>query len=119
MKEKIEFTTNNIFKALAGLLLITPGAILMILAIILIIPASYAFVLLKFYSWFLLPVFVGLPIITYYQALGLIFTANILKYKYTNSKKEKNDNFWSSFTNAILAPWVSLYLGYLLHNYFL
>lgn len=78
---------------------------------------SYGFVLFKFWYWFLLPVFVTLPQITYYQAIGImIFIGLFQKLKMEKHFKkdviDKEKGKYDVYT-ALLMPWATLVLGYL------
>lgn len=97
-----------------------------LLAIVLAIPFiilyssfSWAYVLLIFWSWFILPVFPQLPEITFYQALGLyLFTTFFKNHYYTpfNKKFEKeNVDNNIKYTVMFLGPWLTLLIGYFIH----
>lgn len=73
---------------------------------------AWGLVLHKFWGWFVLPVFTDLPDITFVEALGLMFVIGLFKgVMHQSIKKEYRD------TNAeyalLLAPWVSLFFGWL------
>lgn len=73
---------------------------------------AWGLVLHKFWGWFVLPVFTDLPEITFVQALGLMFVIHLFKgVMHQSIKKEYRD------VNAeyalLLAPWVSLFFGWL------
>lgn len=79
---------------------------------------SWGFVLFKFWYWFLIPVFITAPQVSYLQAVGLMFiltffksvsrTDLVIKDEYIDKKKKKITGFI-----VYLLPWISLGLGYL------
>ena len=73
---------------------------------------AWSLVLFKFWGWFVLPVFVTLPVLTFMQALGLMFVIGLFKAIPSQSiKKEfrEKHHHWA----ILLAPWISLFFGYL------
>ena len=82
---------------------------------------SWGLVLYKFWGWFVLPVFVELPALTFVQALGLMFVIGLFKNRHVGDsikdeyKKNKNESTWI----LILSPWVSLLFGWLAYVLFL
>lgn len=74
---------------------------------------SWGFVMFKFYNWFLLPVFVTLPTITFIQSIGvMMFIGLFCRYAGEGLKDDYKDKT-SQMTTAILAPWVTLFAGWL------
>lgn len=80
---------------------------------------SSGFLLLKFYGWFILPIFTSLPEINFLQAVGLnlvfyffnkISSSDVLIYLEFKEKYE-NENLFKYYW--ILYPWTVLFLGYL------
>lgn len=92
-------------------LLITIGGIIGIIFLILYTSLVWGFVCYKFWTWFILPVFVTLPNITFLQAVGISFFISLLK---TTSPKIKDEEFWNRFFVAIINPWMMLGLAYLM-----
>ena len=91
-------------------------ALLLFAGAILYFSFSWGFVLFKFWYWFLLPVFITLPHIEYYQAIGLLLFISLSKSssKADTMKKEFKDSE-KSISAAIvtfLAPWIVLCTGY-------
>jgi hypothetical protein len=64
---------------------------------------SWGFVLYKFYYWFLLPVFTSLPLIDFYQAVGLMLFISLFKVHITNIKTEKEGKT-KNIISAIVIP---------------
>ena len=83
---------------------------------------AWGLVLYKFWGWFMLPVFVTLPALTFVQALGLMFVIGLFKNTYTGDtnikdeyKKRKNTPTFS----LLLSPWVALFFGWLAYTIWL
>jgi hypothetical protein len=76
---------------------------------------SWGLVLYKFWGWFILPVFVTLPALTFVQALGLMFVVGLFKSNFTGEgladkyKKTKHQ----PMVMSILNPWITLLFGWL------
>jgi len=79
---------------------------------------AWGLVLFKFWAWFMLPVFVALPALTFVQALGLMFVIGLFKnHNVQTIKKEYLDNTLSNV--YLFMPWVTLGLGWLAYALFL
>jgi len=79
---------------------------------------TWAFILFKFWFWFCLPVFVGLPEITFVQAVGLMFVINLFKnHNAQKIKKEYVDK--KNKDMYVYMPWATLFLGWLMHLIFM
>lgn len=76
---------------------------------------AWGLVLYKFWGWFVIPVFVELPVISFVQALGLMFVIGLFKSNFTgeNLKDEYKKNKWNSTIVVLLYPWVAFFFGYL------
>ena len=76
---------------------------------------SWGLVLFKFWGWFVLPIFVTLPIITFVQAIGLVFVIGLFRSKYQgeNIRDEFLKSEWESAGLMLIKPWVILFLGWL------
>lgn len=66
---------------------------------------------LKFYTWFLLPVFTTLPIITFTQAIGISMFLSILKTSKDKSKDKDDVKYWAELC---IIPWIILLIGFIL-----
>ena len=75
----------------------------------------WGLVLFKFWGWFVLPVFVALPVLTFVQALGLMFVIGLFKSNFNgeNIKDEYKKNKYGSSLAILLMPWVALFFGWL------
>ena len=76
---------------------------------------SWGYVLFLMYHWFVLSAMPTLPHFTIIQMIGLSLTANVLiRHSSQHIKSEyKDDNmFW---TNAILSPWITLFITWAFH----
>lgn len=74
---------------------------------------SWGLVLYKFWYWFLLPVFPGLTEITFVQAIGLVFVVSLFHTVNTQIIKKEYKDETNSVVNGLLAPWLTLFLGWL------
>ena len=77
---------------------------------------SWGLVLFKFWGWFVLPVFIALPALTFIQALGLMFVIGLFKSIPTQSIKKEYREQHTSTLVLLLAPWVSLFFGWLAYS---
>ncbi len=79
---------------------------------------SWGLVLFKFWGWFVLPVFVALPALTFVQAIGLMFVIGLFKKQ--NSQIIKNEYKDEMFKNIYLyMPWITLGLGWVAYALFI
>lgn len=73
---------------------------------------AWSFVVLKLYTWFLLPVFVSLPEITYWEAMGIWVASSIVKgSKIIFIKDEYLKSKTEQYIIAVIAPWMVLLIG--------
>lgn len=75
---------------------------------------AWGFVCMKFYYWFILPVFTDLPRIDFYQAVGLfiffgLFRITTHQKKYIDGKEITEKTDWIM---GVVAPWVVLGAAY-------
>lgn len=95
-------------------------AILFVLAIILVVilydAMAWGWVFLKFYGWFVLPVMGFLPVITYWQAIGLMLFVSLFKNA-TSMVQLKEEYYENGKTErtiiGLLTPWLVLFFGWL------
>ena len=92
-------------------LLIILGSIFLVCGVLIYNIFSWGFVVYKFWSWFLMPIFPELIEITYLQAIGVIFVISLFKANGQFMKKEYIDET-SAYTSLFLSPWLLLILGY-------
>lgn len=79
---------------------------------------AWGLVLFKFWGWFVLPVFVALPALSFVQALGLMFVIGLFKNHNTQliKKEYKVDNMdWLMW----VMPWATLFFGWLAYVLFI
>lgn len=69
----------------------------------------WGFVCYKFWAWFVQPVFIELPSITYLQAIGLTFFVSIFKAEI----KKKEDGDKKNTIAILIFPWMTLLIGLL------
>ena len=79
---------------------------------------SWGLVMFKFYTWFILPVFITLPEITYLQAVGLALFATLLKTHVVDTIKDEYKDKNKAWIDMIY-PWMSLFLGWLIYVWFI
>ena len=97
------------------ILLIILGVIVLIGFVLLYSTFSWGLVLLKFWGWFLLPIFPMLPIITFWQALGLTFIISLFHSKNYTSIKDEFTEKTTSVVMMIIGPWITLLIGYIFY----
>lgn len=82
---------------------------------------AWGFVLFKFWSWFVLPVFTTAPHITLAQAMGLMLVISLfhknsyMKSSYNNIPV-KTDIKWGSW---VLSPWLTFFFGWVIYSLFI
>jgi len=92
-------------------------AILIIAGALIYTTLSWGLVVFKFWGWFLLPVFPAAPEITFIQAVGLMFLIGLTHQMDTQVvKKEYKDEFTAG-VGAIIAPWLTLVIGWIAYNW--
>jgi hypothetical protein len=92
-------------------------AILIIAGALIYTTLTWGLVVYKFWAWFLLPVFPNAPQITFIQAVGLMFLIGLTHQIDTQVvKKEYKDEFTAG-VGALIAPWLTLLIGWLAYSY--
>jgi hypothetical protein len=105
---------NLIAGAIVGLLFLIYSGVVITYTV-----SCSAYVVLKFWYWFLLPILPSLPHIVWVQALALSFVLQLFKNSHTSSiKKEYTDSGMSWFL-LIVGPWLTLLVGYIFKSIFL
>lgn len=74
---------------------------------------SWGLVLYKFWTWFILPVFITLPVITLVQAVGLVFFISLFKAQAVQVIKDEYLKKNYVLYGNLLTPWITLFIGYL------
>lgn len=94
------------------------GLIIVLIIALIYSVFSWGLVICNFWEWFILPVFKGLPSITYLQAGGLMFFISLFKgcCSYLKDKFEDKTTKWSIF---VAGPWLMLLFGYLFNTFFI
>lgn len=98
------------------ILLAIIGIVGIVLLAVLYSAFSYGVLTYQFYAWFILPVFPGLPHISFLQAIGIAFFIGLFKghtvSEYNNNGVTYKAKFgWGDF----LSPWIVLLVGYIVH----
>jgi hypothetical protein len=91
--------------------------LLVTVGLILYSAAAWGFVFYKFYYWFVLSVFTGLPLpyINLSQAIGLYLMVSLIKNLPARELKEENyaNSAIKDLGVSIVLPWVVLLIGWL------
>lgn len=66
----------------------------------------------RFYYWFALPIFIALPAITYYQAIGLYCFLSLFK---TIKYEPEEENSREKLIGSLFLYPILLFLGWLVH----
>lgn len=93
-------------------------AVIVIVAAIIYGALVWGLVTYKFWYWFILPVFPTLPEISFIEAIGIMFFISLFKTAIQQSIKKEHTNEKITTISALVAPWVSLLLGYLFYSWF-
>jgi hypothetical protein len=77
---------------------------------------SWGFVSFKFYQWFILSTFTELPHFSITQFVGfLLFVSVFVRHQPTQLKDEYKDKS-SEWGLLLVAPWISLLIGFIIHT---
>jgi len=74
---------------------------------------AMSFVLYKFIGWFINPIFIDLPLVSYIQSIGLILLSKLILAKVPENKLEVSTIDTS--IAVIIAPWMLLLIGFIVH----
>jgi hypothetical protein len=80
---------------------------------------SWAFVVMYFWLWFVMPLFPTLPVINFYQAMGLWFFISLFHNQTMPAIKEEYLKKTEGIVAIIIATWITLFLGYCAHTWFI
>jgi hypothetical protein len=73
---------------------------------------------MKTWNWFVQPVFTTLPILSYFQAVGLMTFVSAVIWQHNTTKKIKPEYLESPNTvdvTALLMPWMVLFISWLVN----
>lgn len=73
---------------------------------------AWGLVCYKLYHWFVIPVFVTLPTITYYQAVGLMFFITLFKSTSAPLKDEYYDKI-TMYVTQVIMPFLFLLIAWI------
>lgn len=79
---------------------------------------AWGLVLFKFWGWFVLPVFVALPALSFVEALGLMFVIGLFKSSNTQFIKKEYRMDFTSWLVWVM-PWATLVFGWLAYVLFI
>ncbi len=102
-------------------------AIIVLLVIIAVIAGaviyssmSWGYVLVKFWTWFLMPVFPQIHQILFWQAVGLMFIIGLFhNADIENSIKSEYTSEHSGIIKLIMGPWITLICGWIMYSMFI
>jgi hypothetical protein len=79
---------------------------------------TWGLVLYKFWGWFVLPVFITLPALTFTQAIGLMFVVSLFKSNFAGEglADEYKKNKYAQVWQVLLLPWIALLFGWLAYS---
>jgi len=84
---------------------------------------SWGWVCLKFWGWFVLPLFVDtnihLPDITFLQACGLMFFIGLFKNQIGTSIKKEYKDENATTLSILISPWLTLLVAWLFMIFFM
>jgi hypothetical protein len=95
------------------LLLMLIGVIVLLGVAILYSSLTWGLLVWKFWYWFLLPVFPALPAITFLQAVGIMFFICLFKGVPAQVIKDEYVDKTNGTIASIIAPWLTLFIGWL------
>jgi len=99
-------------------LLLFLGVLVLVPIIVLYSSFSWGYVATIFWGWFIIPLFPDLHSFTWIQFAGIMFLVNCFtSYSKIQIKDEYKDNV-VSWTQIILAPWLTLLGGWILHLFY-
>lgn len=92
------------------------GFIALFIILLLYNTLSWGFVFFKFYYWFILPIFITLPHITFIGAVGLMVFCAVFRNHNINTLKEEyyKDNKNQRILTSFMAPWLLVGVGYVI-----
>jgi len=94
------------------------GVLVLVPIIVLYSSFSWGYVATIFWGWFIIPLFPDLHSFTWIQFAGIMFLVNCFtKHSKTQIKDEYKDNV-VSWTQLIVAPWLTLLGGWVLHLFY-
>lgn len=80
---------------------------------------AYGFVLYKFWYWFILPIFITLPHINYFQSVGIFLFLFAVGHSgglvYNKEFKKKYVDEELALFIKLSTPWLILLIGYIIH----
>jgi len=107
---------TNWFVAVMTCLLVVPAVAVLVGAILIYFAMTNAFVFFKFWEWFIIPINGSLPVLSYLQCIGVMFTVGCLKTPRIDNKKsediDQRKNIGGIF-GMLCVPWIALSIGYI------
>jgi len=77
---------------------------------------SWGFVLFKYWSWFVLPVFPELPTINFIQAMGLMLVIGLFRSVSDGNIKDEYKDSNKTWGIAIFSPWLTLAFAWIIKS---
>lgn len=89
-------------------------AVLAIVGLVVYNTFAWGYVCFKFYWWFIMPVFAGMPHLNLWQCIGLWFFISLFKNHSTSTsgKKDEDENSGiKSIISTLVSPWIILLIA--------
>lgn len=94
-------------------------AILVIFGMLIYSSFSWGFVCMKFWMWFILPLFPMLPVLSFIQCVGLMFFIGLFNIKHSSNFEKSNEQNYSAIGTSIILPWITLFFAWIIKILFI
>ena len=94
------------------------GLILIVLGVIVYNAFAWGYVASVFYGWFVLPSFPTLPHFGYVEFIGFLLFIGVMTHKSSTNIKDEYKDTGMDTLQLLIGPWISLFLGWLVHIVF-
>lgn len=99
-------------------LLLLLGVLVLVPMIVLYSSFSWGYVATIFWGWFILPLFPDLHSFTWIQFAGMMCLVNCFTNHKTFKIKKEFEDKTQTWSSIILAPWLTLLGGWILHLFY-
>jgi hypothetical protein len=93
-------------------------ALLVVGVLVIYLSFSWGLVAFKFYGWFVLPYFEGLPEFSITHFVGFILFIGVMTHKSSTHLKKEFEDEGMKMVSVILGPWITLFCGWLMYALF-
>ncbi len=70
------------------------------------------------WSWFIVPLFPSMPVLTVGQSIGVAMVVGFLTYQYVDAEPSKDSKKWlNAILTIIVRPILSIVLGFIVHSF--